>query len=177
METIVEQLTADSVVEQVIELVSQAWKTERRGYHGEWVSSGGVGAAEARRMRMAAARNRQAAVTAQRATAMRDSGEQPSSLNKAQAVAFQAKMQADLENKAAQIKTDAIAEVSKLKADFEHEEHERRKRKILIEIGVTILGFIAAMIGVRYGVGEPQAIGIATAPFLVQPIIEFFKKV
>src|SRR5262245_33337630 len=44
METIVEQLTSESVVNQIIDLVSQAWKLEKRDKHGQWTRGPAGGA-------------------------------------------------------------------------------------------------------------------------------------
>lgn len=79
----------------------------------------------------------------------------------------------------------AVAEAQKLVADklaaahAQHETEEGRKRakKLAIEAGGAVAGFIAAYIESRFGVPDLIALLTSALPFIIQPIVEFIKKV
>lgn len=79
----------------------------------------------------------------------------------------------------------AVAEAQKLVADklaaahaaHETEEGRKRAKKLAIEAGGAVAGFIAAYIESRFGVPDLIALLTSALPFIIQPIVEFIKKV
>lgn len=79
----------------------------------------------------------------------------------------------------------AVAEAQKIVADklaeanAQHQtvEGQRRAKRLAIEAGGAVAGFIAAYIESRLGVPDLIALLTSALPFIIQPIVEFIKKV
>lgn len=84
-----------------------------------------------------------------------------------------AKAQAVL-TKAQQVVADKIAAAN---AAHETVEGQRRAKKLAIEAGGAVAGFIAAYVESRLGVPDLIALLTSALPFIIQPIVEFIKKV
>lgn len=76
-----------------------------------------------------------------------------------------------------QAKQTVAEKMAAAHAEHETEEGRKRAKKLVIESGVAVLGAILAYVETKLGLPELAAILTNAAPFLIQPIVEFLKKV
>lgn len=161
-DTILHQLAGDTITSQLIELANDAWRTERRGKGGQWVGPGGeikktaAAAARIRRMQQAQARH---SSTGQALPAV-------GSPNRAVAVAARAHAEQVVQ-----------AKLAEARAQDDSEKGRKAKLKLATEAGLAVTGGMLAYLANRMGAPDVAAIAATVGPFLIQVIIEFFKKI
>lgn len=161
-DTILQQLSGDTITSQLVELANDAWRTERRGRGGQWVGPGGEikktaqNAARLRRMQAAQARH---SSSGQAVPAI-------GSPNRAIAVAARAHAEQVVQAKLAEARKQADDEAGK-----------KAKLKLATEAGLAVTGGMLAYIANKMGAPDVAAIAATVGPFLIQVIIEFFKRI
>ena len=199
-DTILQQLAGDTITSQLVELANEAWRTERRGRGGKWVGPGGaVGAAErtakgAARIQRIQARstaskpsvsepNKAAAVVHQVRSQTPQERQLLADLKPlidqevARALAANPVVPQHVMSQAEKV-VDAKLHAAQQLAEQKQQTHEIRKArlKLAVEASLAVTGGILATLAAKAGAPEAVTIFATVGPFLMQTIIEFFKK-
>jgi hypothetical protein len=167
-DTIIEQLTGDTIVSQIIELVSQAWKLEQRDAHGRWTGGGGGASHTAeRKARLAAVQSRNMA------TGIAAHAEAQAQVERLVAE----RIQTSVENKAAEVLAATDKKLESQFRQWEHTEDVKHKKKLVTELLVAALGGLISYISLKAGLPEAGVAATGMIPFILQPVIEFLRKI
>lgn len=201
-DTILQQLAGDTITSQLVDLANEAWRTEKRGRGGKW-TSGPAGAIErtakgAERIKRIQARQQRDTASASAAKPGANKAEAVLHEVKGQSPETR-QLLADLKplidqevakalaantvvpqhvmsaaEKAVDIK---LAEARTLEAKHEAT-HEARKAKLKLatEASLAVTGGLLAYLAAKMGAPDIAAIAATVGPFLIQTIIEFFKR-
>jgi hypothetical protein len=178
-------LAGETITGQILDLArTPAWVHEKRGPHGKWVGSGGLpytgpmNRARAERIRQMQRQGQMRSPAAVASPAVTGTG------NKAANVL--ARVQGSPEDSSVheQIKAEILdktkAHVSQVMQqhteNVEQGERQRALLKAATEGSIAIAGGIIAAIEAKLGVPDLVAIASATAPLLIQILIEWWKR-
>lgn len=198
-DTLLGQLANDTITSQLIDLAHEpGWMHERRGPDGKWISGGGAAKSVARSAKGDARLRRIQAAQARHRTMQESSGNKaadvvkavggtpsssPHSMQEADAMfertgqliqtPREKALHAQIMNRAQAVAASAVTEVKK-----QEDTHAARKAKLKIatEAGLAITGGALTYLAVKSGAPEIFPIIGSVGPFLIQTIIEFFKK-
>jgi hypothetical protein len=197
-DTIMAQLASDTITSQLVDLAHDNWVHELRDPSGKWTSGGSgtakkavrsaKGDARLRRIQAAQARHRAQQDTGNKAAAVvRQAGgtpvRVPSSMSAAEAMYQQSgrlvqtprerALHDQIVNKAQAVAATAVANIQ-----AKQDTHAARKAKLKLatEAGISITGGALTYLAVKSGAPEILPILATVGPFLLQTIIEFFKR-